>query len=270
MFCVQNEKDLAHGHLTDCNSKLAEVDSAIEKLLKKKKNLSSLNTFLKVKIVSMNESLDECKQTLIECDNMIKYKKNTIDTTFTQQWMKFESNWINWDHEQVFVWFQKNIKDSYNNNNNQNGNINNNNNNTTVMTKANWDLIETKLKQRELGGNFLLICTDLELKRIGFDNEINRKYLIKQIENLTKKYPNSQYTKGITNSDDAAASHGRTRTDSTAKASVCCMCLDAKVNTVFTPCGHACMCKDCSDKYTEKTCPICRKEIENKFNLFMT
>ena len=106
---LQNEKDPAHGHVTDCNSKLAEVASAIGKLLKKKK-LSSLNTFLKVKIVSMNESSDECKQTLIECDNMIKYKKNTIDTTFTQQCNKFESNWISWNHEQVFVWFKKTLK----------------------------------------------------------------------------------------------------------------------------------------------------------------
>ena len=35
------------------------------------------------------------------------------------------------------------------------------------MTNANCDLIESKLKQRELGGNFLLICAELELKHIG-------------------------------------------------------------------------------------------------------
>lgn len=45
----------------------------------------------------------------------------------------------------------------------------------------------------------------------------------------------------------------------------CVICLEEKSNRIFVPCGHKCVCDDCSLFFQniEKTmnCPLCRREI---------
>ena len=43
--------------------------------------------------------------------------------------------------------------------------------------------------------------------------------------------------------------------------SLCCVCLDAEKDVVFTPCGHLCICRSCVSKLPvaqRSKCPICK------------
>jgi hypothetical protein len=40
---------------------------------------------------------------------------------------------------------------------------------------------------------------------------------------------------------------------------VCCCCLTAKPNIIFTSCSHKVLCGDCMGKMSNKRCPVCKK-----------
>ena len=42
----------------------------------------------------------------------------------------------------------------------------------------------------------------------------------------------------------------------------CVICLDAKPNTIFFPCGHLCCCNECYGHIKNGPCPLCRRNIE--------
>lgn len=48
----------------------------------------------------------------------------------------------------------------------------------------------------------------------------------------------------------------------------CCACLRDDVNFLFLPCRHVCVCKNCQSR-CEK-CPICRSEIFERYEVFIT
>ncbi|KAH3765143.1 hypothetical protein Pelo_2975 [Pelomyxa schiedti] len=58
--------------------------------------------------------------------------------------------------------------------------------------------------------------------------------------------------------------------DNTA-AGECTICYDAKINTVIVPCGHLCVCFECSKLLKPKIhkCPICRTSISQIIKTFM-
>ena len=70
-----------------------------------------------------------------------------------------------------------------------------------------------------------------EIKRLKSEIEVkeqDKKYVEKKIEELDKK---------------------------------CSVCFTDKLNIIFIPCGHLCMCNKCNDKFTQHNilfCPICR------------
>ena len=43
----------------------------------------------------------------------------------------------------------------------------------------------------------------------------------------------------------------------------CKICFDAPINTVLVPCGHLCVCLECSKRLvgSSRVCPICRTKI---------
>ncbi len=44
----------------------------------------------------------------------------------------------------------------------------------------------------------------------------------------------------------------------------CCICLGEEPSRVLVPCGHLCLCEDCSDKiYPNDKCPLCRQVIQH-------
>lgn len=42
----------------------------------------------------------------------------------------------------------------------------------------------------------------------------------------------------------------------------CCVCFDRPKTHVFVPCGHLCICSDCSSKLNSDNCPICQTSFE--------
>ena len=63
----------------------------------------------------------------------------------------------------------------------------------------------------------------------------------------------------------------------TRKVTQCCVCLDARVKTVFVPCGHAATCEDCSRQWKSKLtnggrrrCPIGRCKVKGVIKLYAT
>ena len=46
----------------------------------------------------------------------------------------------------------------------------------------------------------------------------------------------------------------------------CCICMDARRQLVFLPCGHVCCCRACGEPIA--VCPLCRVQIDQKINIF--
>jgi E3 ubiquitin-protein ligase MUL1 len=44
---------------------------------------------------------------------------------------------------------------------------------------------------------------------------------------------------------------------------VCVVCCQNHRGIILLPCGHVCLCEDCSERITD-LCPVCRAEIETK------
>jgi len=47
----------------------------------------------------------------------------------------------------------------------------------------------------------------------------------------------------------------------------CVVCFDSKVDMMFLPCAHACVCSNCSARIDR--CPLCRKNIRQKRHIFL-
>lgn len=47
---------------------------------------------------------------------------------------------------------------------------------------------------------------------------------------------------------------------------LCVVCVDAKRNVAFVPCGHQCCCQGCGDQLTE--CPICKHAVTRRMRIF--
>ena len=118
------------------------------------------------------------------------------------------------------------------------------------INNIDWPLISSNLKRLEWDGDHLLICKEKQLIKLGFNNENIRKHLLVNVKRITKKYPSKK---------------GKNENG------VCCICLSNKTNTICIPCGHACMCKKCGNGYDKNDgCPICRKNIQNVFDMFIS
>jgi hypothetical protein len=54
---------------------------------------------------------------------------------------------------------------------------------------------------------------------------------------------------------------------------LCVICWNERKNIVLLPCRHLCVCLSCSQQLwnnnRNETCPICRKEVENRLEVFV-
>ena len=48
----------------------------------------------------------------------------------------------------------------------------------------------------------------------------------------------------------------------------CKVCMDAKLDAVFVPCGHMFSCMDCARKLTARGCPVCRINVSVTVRVF--
>ncbi|XP_044754066.1 mitochondrial E3 ubiquitin protein ligase 1 [Coccinella septempunctata] len=55
----------------------------------------------------------------------------------------------------------------------------------------------------------------------------------------------------------------KTRAKDMIESQVCVVCRTNPIEIILLPCGHVCLCEDCSDDIQE-SCPVCRSPIERK------
>ncbi|XP_072943357.1 mitochondrial E3 ubiquitin protein ligase 1 [Epargyreus clarus] len=53
------------------------------------------------------------------------------------------------------------------------------------------------------------------------------------------------------------------------EAQLCVVCAENPKEVILLPCGHVCLCEDCSDHISDK-CPICRKDIVSRSPAFIS
>jgi Zinc finger, C3HC4 type (RING finger) len=54
----------------------------------------------------------------------------------------------------------------------------------------------------------------------------------------------------------------------TCRERYCIICKDRPYDITFLPCGHCCLCSECTVQLRDETCPICRCEIEAKYKKY--
>ena len=53
-----------------------------------------------------------------------------------------------------------------------------------------------------------------------------------------------------------------------AEERVCAICLEGEITHVAVPCGHLRFCQSCSEELAGRTCPICRKDVNQYLRVF--
>ena len=263
----------------DCLKEIERIDSLLTSLAIEKSELEKNFQDIELLEQRMDSNANSLDNLVSKCKDLIEKDRKEMLLNFDEMFEKdFEPKWKEWNCNQMFVWFKYLINNVYfdiNNNNrveNENEDLqdkkddlingqimetpgasgpNDKQANKSGLNQQVWDEILLKLQRftRDFGSKYLLLCDENELKKLGFENDKIRKFLVKKIEQLTSKYGKNKQEK---------------------KRNECSICLETVTNTVFVPCGHACMCKECSNTY-DKTqgCPICRKEIEMVIDLFI-
>lgn len=59
------------------------------------------------------------------------------------------------------------------------------------------------------------------------------------------------------------------RDDDLPEAMLCVVCKEAPKEVIMLPCGHVCVCEDCSNKLGS-SCPVCRAHVANKAAAFLS
>ena len=125
-------------------------------------------------------------------------KLKTNEKKMNVQGNKFEKEWKKWDIQSMIKWFKYVLmlkkfndkeQDMMMNDNGQVDNDNQDNFDTPGASVAhdieiNWQIILSNLSRKEWNGQYLSICNQSELKKLGFDNENDRIYLMKKIQSL--------------------------------------------------------------------------------------
>eukprot|EP01083_Nonionella_stella_P043023 116100_1 len=110
-----------------------------------------------------------------------------------------------------------------------------------------WKDFMDKLKETQITGAQLpQINHQLFLKSMGLKEEEDQNVLIKHIERIVKH--------------EAIASY----------PNICVLCTTNVVDTVVLPCKHCYSCYECNKKQAIEKCAICRKDITQIMQIFMT
>jgi hypothetical protein len=105
--------------------------------------------------------------------------------------------------------------------------------------------------------------TEQALKEAGVDKAITRAKVLRCIR---------EHFKGPAGSAAAGGTERAVRPLLEAEADAeCCMCLKAEdvgKLLALVPCGHRCVCADCSALVVGHTCPVCRTEARQAIRVF--
>ena len=244
--------------MKEYNNELNKIEHSLQSLELKRNEISDNMNDLKHNLSSISKNTNNFNQALFECNRLALKKHEIIDKKLNSKWQEFSQIWEDWEYIGIIHWFKYILNENISMSDNE--------------IEIDWKLIQDSLKTRELHGNYLLICNEAELRRLGFKSEIDRKHLLRAIKNLTTTKPLSMRneTDEKEKEKEKEKAQDKEKTSTKEKENIeCCICLENKINTVFIPCGHACMCKPCSQKYQrDDGCPMCRKSIQSIFDLF--
>lgn len=54
------------------------------------------------------------------------------------------------------------------------------------------------------------------------------------------------------------------------KSLLCIICMDNKVDCLIKPCYHVCICKNCYDNFSKKSCPVCTLDIKKVKMIYLS
>lgn len=126
----------------------------------------------------------------------------------------------------------------------------------------------------------LLEITEEKLKENGVRLSSDRKNILKAIQDymIMKTETVNMEIRHTENAIAASAPlpetpscHGvldSNEIESSVSESECVICMDAKCEVVFVPCGHLCCCYKCSENDMQG-CPMCRGDIERKIKVLI-
>lgn len=243
----------------ECN--LAQIERMRMDLQRRKKECLAQKEAIENSLTTIENTKKDVKIILSQCDILLNTATYmNLETTRREEWKEFEASWKKWKPCEITGWMAyKLAKHSEHlscSNNDSSGRPN-----KKVIAQAkkleknidiDWKTIENNLIQRQLCGNYLLICDEQsELEKIGLKHTNVITFLANAIKQLTLTKKNE--------------------INQQQNYKCCCICYDNIINTVILPCSHACLCKQCADGYTQKTqqCPICRKSIKSVVKFFI-
>ena len=106
----------------------------------------------------------------------------------------------------------------------------------------------------------------------GESSRKNEKLHVKRSQNRLRVRLELQKKNGdINDSNNNNNNQSKNKNKLNENKNECRICFDNTINTVCTPCGHASMCRKCSNDYIKQNseCPICRKKFDNVFDFFI-
>ena len=191
------------------SEQLAKVELTRNNLIEKQQSLSnSIETYIVSNLNNFEEFLSECDNTAIQDRSHLleKFKMKLINV--------FEPNWIHWDHNSIFYWFKYILINNTHENINENKKDENDskesenhsqfelqNLNVLSIMKSmsktiDWNKIQSNLTKKEMTGKWLMIIDEQELKKLGFNQEIDRNILMNKIKKLatTHKHKINNWT----------------------------------------------------------------------------
>eukprot|EP01084_Bolivina_argentea_P115234 204949_1 len=145
---------------------------------------------------------------------------------------------------------------------------------TQHMTLNALDTIIEQFNARGIKGKDLPNLNELTFNMMNINDEFDQKMLTLWIDQITTATQATTRTPPNKTAENDSATIMECKmelsspnspvfastTSSTAKHLICSVCMVNKVNVILNPCGHICICRQCSAQIGQK-CPVCRNKI---------
>ena len=244
--------------------KIQDIEKQLKNIETKKRHLMHNRAMLIEEEQKSVVDRAEASNFMTELDRMLKdYDEimsqfDQLPNNIEHEWKQFEQNWKDWKPMEMVAWFAYILNKNKKYLNFQDKDTDEKGREfehiDSFDINIDWDDVLNNVKQRQLYGNYLLICDESELERLGMKRKSIRKYLRKAIENLTNS-TNKQ------NESDSKPDY------------ICGMCVENVRNTVLRPCMHSFFCHKCMETYyknNDHKCPICRGNIDEMMRILLS
>eukprot|EP01084_Bolivina_argentea_P227959 385088_1 len=167
-------QQLLENKLVECNQ-----------LINKENKLSVTNVDIQMKLLHVNDQMQEIRKTSKKCIELIDLYNEYIDENhrkidavkldIQKQWNSFESQWMQWNCDDIIGWFKYNTEQQKN-----------------YIAKPyviKWDIVKEKMIEQNIVGKTLNVMTENGLLTIQINDYEIRNHLFNSIQTLKSKYP---------------------------------------------------------------------------------